>query len=122
MPESKPVGTSAFVAIGFVALIAVVLAIAPAPSPTAPVAEQTPLSACLIAQEFITRELKAPASAVFSDCFEKADTAEMSPGVWLANGTVDAQNSFGAKLRKTYRIEMQYLGNKQWKSLNIAIR
>jgi hypothetical protein len=44
-------------------------------------------------QEFVERRLKAPSSADFSDWSEAGGA-----GRWTVTGTVDSENSFGAKL------------------------
>lgn len=53
-------------------------------------------------EEAISGELKAPASAVFAHTL----TWEQSPGSWLDNGTVDAENGFGAPIRSLFRCEV----------------
>lgn len=56
--------------------------------------------------DFVKNELKAPATAEFSGDEYKND----GDTVYLATGKVDAQNSFGAKIRETYLVKMRYLG------------
>lgn len=57
------------------------------------------------AKRLIESQLKAPASAEFSTYVPgKTPTGakQLTKGRWLASGTVDAQNSFGAKLRQKW--------------------
>lgn len=68
------------------------------------------IGAFVMAQEFVKRDLKAPASAEFP--YITAEGVSSRPTT--ANGRcafnvvtyVDAQNSFGAKLRKTYMVTL----------------
>ncbi|QYM63489.1 hypothetical protein [Microbacterium sp. Se5.02b] len=47
-------------------------------------------------EDAIKERLKAPATAEFV-------SAATGSGTWTVSGTVDAENSFGAKLRSTYQ-------------------
>lgn len=55
------------------------------------------LDAQSICHTFVERQLKAPSSAEFS-----GDRVTHSGSTWTVKGSVDAQNSFGAMLRKSY--------------------
>lgn len=74
---------------------AVLLAFALLPSPgvsTDPPDEQDAYVAC---KDFVAGRLKAPATAEFGDQFRfKGESPR-----WTVYGTVDAENSFGARLR-----------------------
>lgn len=59
-------------------------------------------------QGFVERRLKAPDGADFS-----AWSAVPGPGsTWTVSGTVDAENSFGAKIRSSFRCEMRDAGDR----------
>lgn len=57
-------------------------------------------AACVRCQGFVTKVLKAPSTAEWQSCSE-ADAAEVSREKFRIITYVDAQNSFGAMLRKS---------------------
>jgi hypothetical protein len=61
-------------------------------------------------EKFVSRTLKAPASADFAPYRELAISGQ-GDGPWKVVGWVDAQNSFGAKIRNTYVCEVQFTGD-----------
>lgn len=61
-------------------------------------------SAC---QDWVKDKLKAPASAEFGG--HSVDGGEQGP--WTITGWVDAQNSFGAKLRNTWTCTVRLDGS-----------
>jgi hypothetical protein len=67
----------------------------------APAAQQAnPYTVWRICQERVSAELKAPSTADFPSYSEQA--ISHSGALWTVNSYVDAQNSFGAKLRTRY--------------------
>ena len=59
-----------------------------------------------IAEDAVKAQLKAPASANFSN---KNDTSiSVHNNVWVVKGWVDAQNSFGATLRNNYTVQITF--------------
>lgn len=54
-------------------------------------------------EQAISDDLKTASSAEFDHTL----TWEPSPGDWLDNGTVDAQNTFGATIRRSFRCEIK---------------
>ncbi len=74
-------------------------------------------SAYMMSQEFVKRRLKAPATAEFPS----TSNATISGGPeckFSIDSYVDAQNSFGAKIRNSYHAEVQYdKAGKDWKLL-----
>jgi hypothetical protein len=65
------------------------------------------LGACAAAHIAVRNRLKAPAGADFSSCSE--NTAKRQPdGTWAVGGYVDAQNSFGAKLRNVFLVRLTF--------------
>jgi len=92
----------------------------------APVAVQPPapehdkLTAWVMAQEFVKKQLKAPGTAEFGSLWkgdhqdpEKA-VAHLGDGRYRAIGWVDAQNTFGAVLRQRFTITVRYVGDDNW--------
>ena len=70
-------------------------------------------------KQFILERLKAPSSADFQPN-QKLSISGSGTGPWTVNGYVDAQNSFGAKVRQFYSCTIEFSGNKsKLLSLNI---
>jgi hypothetical protein len=69
-------------------------------------------TAIRMAHEFIKRRLKAPATAEFGG--EKVSFSP--PTKHLVTGYVDAQNAFGAKLRKQWACVVEKSGADEWSS------
>jgi hypothetical protein len=68
--------------------------------------------AFLIAKRFITDQLKAPSSAEFSGTiFPEYRYSKLPDGSWRISSWVDAQNGFGAKLRKNWVCELRQTGS-----------
>lgn len=66
----------------------------------------------VIAQDAVKKKLKAPATADFDNLKVLKDKS----GSVLITGTVDAQNSFGAKIRNSFMVTVD--ANKQVSSVN----
>jgi hypothetical protein len=62
-------------------------------------------------KSFVERGLKSPASAVFPLSNAPGVTITQADGRWFVVGFVDAENSFGAKLRQEFQCQMTYQGN-----------
>lgn len=67
-------------------------------------------TAQLMAQKFIEKQLRAPAGAEFGD----QKVAHLGSEKYLVIGYVDAQNAFGAKLRKQWTCTVEKTGEDQW--------
>jgi len=79
--------------------------------------EHDSLSAYSMAQVFIKKQLKAPASADFpSMADEQVKVSKVGEAKYLVSAYVDAQNSFGAKLRTKWACEVEYVGDDKWKA------
>ena len=61
-------------------------------------------------ERFVLNSLKSPSSASFAPYQELIITGS-GDGPWTVKGWVDAQNSFGAKLRSQYSCAVQYSGD-----------
>jgi hypothetical protein len=60
------------------------------------------IDAWLACREFVTRRLKAPSTASFPFAGSQDYVADLGEGRFRASAYVDAQNSFGAKIRTTF--------------------
>lgn len=61
--------------------------------------------ATIVCQKFVTDQLRAPSTAVFSPDSETAAShigIADKPDTWRVQGWVDSQNSFGAQIRSRY--------------------
>jgi hypothetical protein len=68
----------------------------------------------IIAEQSISKQLKAPATADFSG-FSETEAGPLKnggPNDWIVKGFVDAQNGFGAKLRNDYEVVIEFEANK----------
>lgn len=85
----------------------------PAEPPAAPKPEHDPLSAWYCAQEFVKDKLKAPSTAEF----ESADLKMLKylgDGRYQLTSYVDAENSFGAKLRYDFVCVVRHAGGDKY--------
>jgi len=76
-------------------------------------AEQTEAKACsdepmffVIAQKFVRQSLKAPSTAAFPSAPSQA--VKVSDCRYVLTSYVDAQNSFGAQIRSTWGVDIEY--------------
>lgn len=67
-------------------------------------------------QQFVKDRLKAPSTADFSD----EDHTNSGDHQWIVTGVVDAENSFGAMLRSSYRCELKVDGE-DWIPLSVQV-
>jgi hypothetical protein len=71
-------------------------------------------------RQFVSQRLKAPASADFASLNEST-VMNAGGGVFTVHTYVDAQNSWGAKLRSQCRCEMHNPGKDDWRLLDISV-
>ena len=80
--------------------------------------------AFVISQEFVKKHLKAPATASFpwGTNSDGVSVVERGRCEYTVNAYVDAENSFGAKLRTQYRADVTYMpeGN-SWQLNDISM-
>lgn len=71
---------------------------------------QREIEALVFAKDVIKRTLKAPSTATFEDvhAYELSNLKD----VWAVNGYVDSQNSYGAKLRNVWEVQLDYRDGK----------
>lgn len=67
------------------------------------------VSAQLACQRFVSSRLKAPSTASFAP-FQELSISERTQGKFIVVGWVDAENTFGAKLRNNYFCSIQFTG------------
>jgi hypothetical protein len=81
----------------------------------APPAPRQPdrVSAWVDCRSFVEQNLKSPASAAFPISNDPGVTiAKLSNGRWSVLGFVDAENSFGAKIRQDFGCQISYAGER----------
>lgn len=66
-------------------------------------------SAKIACRDFVKQRLKAPATADFTD-----EVVNVDGQTYSVTGNVDAENSFGAKLRQTYTCVLEDAGS-EWR-------
>ncbi len=78
--------------------------------------------ACSMSQTFVSRSLKAPATAVYPAWTEANCQATHEGDVWTVVSYVDSQNGFGAMIRSDYGVEMRHHpDDDSWTLLDITI-
>lgn len=87
----------------------------------APVIEHDSLSAYVMAQDFVSSQLKAPSTAKFQT-YSKELVQDLGGGRYYVSAYVDAQNSFGAMIRNQFNCTVKYVGNKKWISEGVELK
>lgn len=82
------------------------------------------ISAWVMAQQFVEEQLKSPSTAsygsVFGDYQDPDEVvSDLGGGRYTVIGWVDAQNSFGAILRRPFVCELKSLGDDKWRCLSL---
>lgn len=72
------------------------------------------LDAYVAAQMFIEKRLKAPNTADFQN-YDSDNVRKISENRYSVRGYVDAENSFGAKIRNQFSCQVEYIGDNEWK-------
>jgi len=71
------------------------------------------IDAFFTCKEYVKNNLKAPATADFQSYYD-AYVKKAGQNKYEILSYVDAQNSFGAKLRTRYICDIKYVGNDEW--------
>lgn len=79
----------------------------------------SPISAFVMAKGFVKPLLKSPATADFPTGTKGSVIKSTGECTYVVASWVDAQNSFGANLRTTYVATVKYLGNNQWRLVDV---
>jgi hypothetical protein len=77
------------------------------------------LDAKIMAQQFLEERLKAPSTADYPWVETDKVVTELSNDKYRYQSYVDAENSFGAKVRTNFEIVVQYVGDDKWKLISI---
>ena len=92
--------------------------------PTEDLNVDNPTLATIMCEEFVLDQLTSPFSAEFSGFLDEwpkvmpygGDTTGRD---WHVVDYVDSQNEFGAMIRNFYTCQISYVGNDQWKLLDL---
>lgn len=79
----------------------------------APESQPTTVDAWLMAKQFVTDNLKSPATAQFPS-YGKENVQALDGGDFQVAGYVDSQNGFGALLRTDWTCRLHYQGREKW--------
>ena len=115
-PSDTGFGLGKILAIGLGVLIAGSWLLTPAKGKPSAAPEKLAATAC---REFARNSLIAPSKAEFPDEGASSLADPESPGIFLATGIVDSQNSFGATLRKRYRCKVQRTEDGKWRAVEL---
>lgn len=72
------------------------------------------VAAWVMAQEFINRKLKAPATADYGSQNPEEVVTKIGDKAFRVVAWVDSENAFGAKIRTDFVCELHYAGNDKW--------
>lgn len=78
------------------------------------------LGAWVMCQDFLEDRLQAPSTAYYPCCYSDFVTYEGSR-VYQVRSYVDAENAFGAKLRRDFVCRIEYRGNDEWRLRDLQI-
>jgi hypothetical protein len=73
--------------------------------------------ASVACRDFVSRQLKAPATAEFADDYEFDGEGDD----YTIRSYVDAENSFGARIRTSYTCKVHYTGNNEWSLVDLQV-
>jgi hypothetical protein len=99
--------------IGLIILFIVIGSLSSSPSTSTPATnsvENRELNSMGFAESLIESTLKSPSTAKFSNT--KAYELSNQKDVWAVNGFVDSQNGFGAMIRNSWEVQLDYRDGK----------
>jgi hypothetical protein len=76
--------------------------------------QNSAVAAWTMCEEFVKRQLRAPATADFPWGYDQFTRRE-SDSVWVVTSYVDAQNAFGAKIRNNFVCRVRWTGGDNWR-------
>jgi hypothetical protein len=84
------------------------------------------IEAWVMAQQFVKKQLRAPATASFGSVFgDYQDPDEhvtlLADGRYQVSGWVDAENAFGAKIRNDFFCVLRDVGDGSWRCEQITV-
>lgn len=80
------------------------------------------LTAWAMAQSFVEDRLVSPSSADFGWQSYDECVTDLGEGLYVAEGWVDSENRFGAKIRGHFMCRLKYVGNENWRCESLDIR
>lgn len=95
-----------------VLLVGMIIACGSAPTPK----EGDKYGAIVVCEDFVKDRLKAPSTAEFSE-----EEATLLAGTWTVNGNVDAENTFGAKIRESFACVVKHTGNDNYHLVKLTM-
>ena len=106
--EKKQANIGCAIMLGIVVVIAIIMNLGPSKP-----YEPDEMDACMMAEQFVTKRLKAPASAKYP-LYSRKNVTRKANGDFVVKSYVDSQNSFGAMIRTNYVATVRYIGDKKW--------
>ena len=80
--------------------------------------EPDEFSARIMANKFVENRLKAPSTADFAS-HSNSTITEISNGRFRVRSYVDAENSFGAKVRTNFTAVVEHQGGSSWELISL---
>lgn len=124
MPKGKDTNYGGLVLIGVLLLLIIVCAIlSPGklfPGKTGQQSGPDEMGAWTISQQFVNDALKAPATASYPS-YDESFVTDLGGGRFKVDAYVDAQNSFGAKIRSRFTCTVSSSDGTHWHLENINI-
>ena len=72
-----------------------------------------------MAQVFVSRQLKAPATADYAP-MSQATIIDLGDGLYSVTAWVDSENSYGARLRATFTANLRWMGGDDWQLVGVT--
>ena len=83
-------------------------------------AQSAAIEAYVMAEVFVKRQLRAPATAKFAP-FREAIVTDLGDGRFFVMAYVDAENTFGALIRTPFQVTLKYVGDDQWQAESVEL-
>ncbi|WP_018254023.1 hypothetical protein [Salinispora mooreana] len=120
-PPAKKKGNPVVAAVGLLVVaglcgIGGIVVLSGNDEPQDPVSANRDITAEIMCEQFIERELRAPATAEYTDPTTRKDGA-----TYTVNGAVDSENGFGAKIRSEYNCIVTDSGDDKWTLVDLKL-
>ena len=112
--------------LGLIVVIAMIVGIMPAVGGGSSDSSDK-IDAWVMAQHFVEQQLKAPGTAdyggVWDGDYQSSDdvVTELGDDKFRVSAWVDAENSFGAKIRTYFVCELEYVGDDNWRCTKLDL-
>jgi len=117
-PKIKPIGCLVWIAV----LVLIFFCIASCRGSAEETStEPDKIDAYIMSQQFVETKLKAPATAKFPR-FQDSFVKEIGENRYKVSAYVDAENSFGAKIRVKYFCVLKHIGDDKWELEDIELK